>query len=326
MPQIIADNKPITFQLNAKTPPESIPTWFSSDPNVLALSQSADGMACIGTPVSDGHVTLTVKAYRLIASGDFQVSPPQVVANPIAATAYVTPDPSIPLFRDGENFTDIRQGGIEDCWLMASLAEVAEKAPAIITSMFADNGDGTYTVRYYTNSFPNAQNGTVAYITIDNKLPTGYADFSQELWVALAEKAYAATAGNGNYDRLNLGFPVNALGWITGNIWEKYIATDALADFEAAYNAGDFICFDTSSTPTNPAIVHDHAYSLISYDSGKQTLDIYNPWGSSISIPWTDVAINFKSIQAVTFAGAQRTGRKVMVVTAQMPQLKIEAQ
>ena len=62
--------------------------------------------------------------------------------------------------------------------------------------MFSDNGDGTYTIRFYNN-------GTPAYVTVDRYLPTdssgrpvyawfgsNYANTTNELWVALAEKAF----------------------------------------------------------------------------------------------------------------------------------------
>ena len=67
---------------------------------------------------------------------------------------------------------------------MAALAEIAYRSPATITSMFIVNGDGTYTVRFYNN-------GKADYVTVDSQLPSGYASIANELWVGLAEKAWA---------------------------------------------------------------------------------------------------------------------------------------
>src|SRR5262249_41469642 len=84
----------------------------------------------------------------------------------------------------GPLYTDIQQGGLGDCGLMSSLAEVAYRSPSTITSMFIVNGDSTYTVRFYHGT-------TARYVTIDSQLPTGEAGTPNGLWVALAEKAYA---------------------------------------------------------------------------------------------------------------------------------------
>ena len=102
--------------------------------------------------------------------------------HPAAATAYQTV--SGPLFSNGVAYTDIAQGGLGDCGLMTALAEIAYRSPTTITSMFIVNGDGTYTVRFYNN-------GQADYVTVDSQLPSGYASLANELWVGLAEKAWA---------------------------------------------------------------------------------------------------------------------------------------
>ncbi len=93
-------------------------------------------------------------------------------------------------------YTDIRQGGIGDCYFLSSLAETALLDPSAIQSMFIVNGDGTYTVQFMQGTTPR-------YVTVNSMLPTtasGELVFdgmgqmasssSNELWVALAEKAY----------------------------------------------------------------------------------------------------------------------------------------
>src|SRR5262249_8281698 len=101
------------------------------------------------------------------------------------------------LFGSGIQYSDIMQGGIADCFLMAPLEATALQAPSIIGSMFIDNGDGTFTVRFYNNTWPD-------YVTVDRYLPAdtngkyvaanqslNVSDTNNKLWVALAEKAYA---------------------------------------------------------------------------------------------------------------------------------------
>src|SRR5207244_740076 len=133
------------------------------------------------------------------------------------------------LFVNGPTYNDITQGGIADCYFMSALGEVAKHSPSTIYNMFADNGDGTYTVRFFHGSTP-------AYVTVNRELPESgnYAIFagwgggmynssSNELWVALAEKAYAqldesgwiGQDGNNAYHGIDYGWPASAFNQLT---------------------------------------------------------------------------------------------------------------
>ena len=101
------------------------------------------------------------------------------------------------LFVDGPAYNDWTRA----TWATATSSPRWERSPtssaAAIQNMFIDNGDNTWTVRFYYN-------GTADYVTVDRMLPTSsrhasiYANYgahstsaSTELWMALAEKAYA---------------------------------------------------------------------------------------------------------------------------------------
>src|SRR5262249_34261885 len=145
-------------------------------------------------------------------------------------------------FGAGPYFKDVQQGALSDCWLMASLAEVAARVPDDISTMFlfdgstVENGSqvNVYSVRFYDHS------GVAHYVTVDTELPSGgtYYDrpvggagavngsASPVLWVALAEKAYAEANAKGfvtthndgtnSYAAMDFGDPVWALQAITG--------------------------------------------------------------------------------------------------------------
>ena len=107
------------------------------------------------------------------------------------------------LFGSGPSYTDVVQGSLSDCYLLAGLAEVAYHSPGTIESMFINNGDGTYAVRFYNGThadyvtvnleLPELSNGTYAYANFQESLT----NTTNKLWVALAEKAYAELAESG---------------------------------------------------------------------------------------------------------------------------------
>ena len=105
--------------------------------------------------------------------------------------------------------TDVQQGGLGDCYFLATLAGIANANPTAIENMIFPNGDGTWTVRFYNN-------GVADYVTVNNELPIVSAQLAKDwtgtvgglayngawtilsssdsthgLWLALVEKAYA---------------------------------------------------------------------------------------------------------------------------------------
>lgn len=236
--------------------------------------------------------------------------------HPVAVSAYggtvVYRQAAGQLFVGGPSYDDVRQGYLGDCYLLASLGETALRTPSAITSMFIDNGDGTYTVRFFNN-------GKADYVTVDKQLPTdtsgrfifancgGLAsNTANELWVALAEKAYVQMA---------------AAGWIRGPMANAYqaIAGGYIADAEkqisgratslgnainqtnlvAAFNAGALVGLASKSSPTDATVVGGHAYALIGYDARTQTFTLFNPWGvnNGSSKPGV-ITLTFAQLQA----------------------------
>ncbi len=223
------------------------------------------------------------------------------------------------LFVNGASYTDVRQGGLGDCYFLASLAETALKNPSAITSMFIVNGDGTYTVRFFHGS-------KAEYVTVDSQLPTdssGYLVFdgmgqkasstSNELWVALAEKAYVQLnevgwlrptswgGGQNVYTGISGGVMYQALNQITGQTTIAYVSsTSSFSTFASAFNGGKSICLGSKSSPASSQIVGGHAYAVISVNTSNQTVQVFNPWGLNnghdsglITLSWTDIGKSF---------------------------------
>lgn len=103
-----------------------------------------------------------------------------------------------PLWNQQPSPADARVGPMmNDGGLMSALRTLASDDPYAITSMFTNNNDGTYTIRFYSDGSPD-------YVTVDNRLPYGpyeppgdndygfLASTPQPvMWAALIEKAYA---------------------------------------------------------------------------------------------------------------------------------------
>jgi hypothetical protein len=223
---------------------------------------------------------------------------PVVVDYPAAATAYSPVSGSL-FGANGPSYLDVHQGDLGDCWLMASLAEVAARDPSDIQNMFTDLGSTTengsvvelYKVRFFDAGVPE-------YVTVDTELPSGGDYYDQPvngvLWVALAEKAYAEANGEGfvttgspgsdSYDALNEGNPYWALQAITG----KAASPSSInpANIAAAWNAGQLIVLGSSPNANDNLIAGDsngtHAYAVINYNASSSTpFELYNPWGLS---------------------------------------------
>jgi hypothetical protein len=190
---------------------------------------------------------------------------------------------NLPLWNGSPVYQDVAQGFVGDCWLMASLAEVAARNPGDITSMFIDNGDHTYTVRLFNGSTPD-------YLTVDNMLPGGgntYAHPQGDLWVALAEKAYAQENAFGwigsshqgveSYGALSGGYPQWALPAITGLSAPSYdVNANSVMN---AFLQGSFVVMCTGDSPNSSQVVPDHCYALLNYNGTTSSFTLFNPWG-----------------------------------------------
>jgi hypothetical protein len=206
---------------------------------------------------------------------------------------------NIPLFgaTGSPSYLDVQQGSLDDCWLLASLAEVAARAPSDIKSMFTFDGSttengsvvNTYTVRFYN------QNNVAEYVKVDTELPPN-GNFDQTttgvLWVALAEKAYVVAnslgivqsnhVGADDYAALNFGQSAWGLQAITGKLaYGTGSAGINASDIATAWKQGQFILFNTTTPADSTSIVENHVYALIGYNpSSSQPFELFNPWGT----------------------------------------------
>ncbi len=128
--------------------------------------------------------------------------------------------------------------------------QLADSSPAAIQNMFLDNGDGTWTVRFYLNGVAN-------YVTVDAMLPTDssgalvYADYgmmnnapTNTLWIPLAEKAYVQLNeivqgggyGTNRYSSIEGGIPATVYAQVLGHPATYYDLSNQQAMINAIKN------------------------------------------------------------------------------------------
>jgi hypothetical protein len=200
------------------------------------------------------------------------------------------------LFQNWISHTDIDQNGVSDCYFLAALGAVAKRSPSFISNMFGDNGDGTFSVRFYKGSTP-------VYVTVNRQLPIDntsgmaeYADWggtgpfnaSNELWVALAEKAYAQLNESGwigqdntnTYHGIDFGQMSKAFAHITGRSATDHSLSSS-TDLINAARAGTCVTVSTKDSGVATNIVANHAYILTGYNADTKKFLLYNPWGTT---------------------------------------------
>jgi len=204
------------------------------------------------------------------------------------------------------SYLDVQQGDLGDCWLLASLAEVAARDPQDIVNMFQLQRTGTvdgakvsfYSVRLYD------AHSVAHYFTVDTELPAGGNFYDHPvggagaingsptpvLWVALAEKAYVEANGAGIVGSNGHGMDFyDVLGGLSASPALAAITGKPAADSSPvnpttvanAWKSGQLIVLGTGS-PASSFILGAHEYAVVGYNpSSSMPFEVFNPWGTT---------------------------------------------
>lgn len=232
------------------------------------------------------------------------------------------------LFDSTPKLQDANQGSLGNSYFISALGAIAFRRPSAIQDMLIDNGDGTYTVRFFGGQLGNrirnnvvtsgfvSGTGVPEYVTVNRMLPalsdgtlvyaqagSTIADTMAVIWPALLEKAYAqwnetgkaGRNGTNAYSGIEGGWMSIVNAHVLGsNSTNHVLATSSPDLLIDALNAHRAVTIGTKANGTGDGLLPAHTYTITGYDRVTNTFTLHNPLGTNHPAPltWTQLKAN----------------------------------
>ncbi|KAM9420694.1 calpain-3b isoform 1-T1 [Salvelinus alpinus] len=235
---------------------------------------------------------------------------------------------------DGASRTDICQGELGDCWLLAAIACLTLNDKLLYRVIppdqsFTENYAGIFHFQFW-------RYGEWVDVVVDDRIPTSNNQLvftksfrKNEFWSALLEKAYAKL--HGSYEALKGGNTLEAMEDFTGGVTEFFEMSEAPKELykimKKALERGslmgcsiDALLPSHCETETANGLVRGHAYSItaleecdklkVTKDTKIRLVQMRNPWGMVLwKGPW-----NAKSKEWSTISSSDKARLKMKTV------------
>jgi len=241
----------------------------------------------------------------------------------------------------------IMQGGIGDCYFLASILATTVQSPDLIKSLITENSDGTYTVKWNMKGVAPATGITAGPLQVADV--TGITETTNGIYAQLLEKAAASHFGTSFGDGglgaaplalltgrtnihvysdaspdglgLNNGGSINVVGYKFNPKDPNAVPPDkplekpyTVEKLHEDFKSGAIIVAGTGKTGDNrkdKKLVPEHMYAITGVTVGPNpTVEVTNPWGKDVDYMDEDV------ISALINGGATGTKPHVVVLTA----------
>uniref|UniRef100_F7FGW6 Calpain 9 n=1 Tax=Ornithorhynchus anatinus TaxID=9258 RepID=F7FGW6_ORNAN len=212
---------------------------------------------------------------------------------------------------DGATRTDICQGELGDCWLLAAIASLTLN-PRVLARVVPPQ-------QSFGPDYQLWQHGQWLDVVIDDRLPTFkdrlvflHSADHNEFWSALLEKAYVKL--NGSYEALKGGSTIEAMEDFTGGVAEtldvKAISQGLSEILRKVLDRGSLVACSIEARNASDSeawtpfgLVKGHAYSVTGTDQvtfrGRRVelVRVRNPWGQvEWNGPWSDDSSEWRSV------------------------------